>query len=205
MRFRKTPTRSTRTQSGGWGFWRARAPNIPTSNLRERMGRMPKTGLVSATTSLADLAKPGRLVIPRLVMHKPPPLPSSTPKAGWGNTEGMAKNTTYNKNVCKGPANRLSQTAALKHAKHRATLKRRTAGTAGGLALSGGLAGLLGGLLGKKRKQKGSGGKAKELLDYFDNSKSLFGGSIKQRGGIIDYFWNPSPPHRSRLLDGWTS
>ena len=167
---------------------------------------MPKTGHVSATRSFADLAKPGRLVIPRIVSHKPPPPPPTRPKAGWGNVEQAAKNTTHYKNVYQGSAIRLSQTAALKQAKHRATLKRRAAGAAGGLALAGGLASLLGGLLGKKqnKKQKGSG-KAKELLDYFDNSKSLFGGGRKQRGGIIDYFWNPSPPQRSPLFDGWTS
>ena len=155
---------------------------------------MPTTGLLSPMTSFAELAKPGRLVIPRLVTHKPPPLPSSTPKAGWVNTKGAAKNITYFKNVYKGPANRLSQTAALKHAEHRATLKQCTVGTAVGLALGGVLGGLLGGLLGKEKKQKGRGCKAKELLDYFDNSKSLFSGGKKQRGGIIHYFQNPLSP-----------
>ena len=102
---------------------------------------MPKTGYVPAKALFAALAKLGRLVIPRLVMHKPPP-----PRS-----------------LNKGRANRLSQTTAFKHAKHCATLKRRAAGVAGGLALAGGLAGVLGGLLGKKKQKKQHGG----IIHYF--------------------------------------
>ena len=73
--------------------------------------------------------------------------------------------------------NAHKQLAMQRTARRQATMKRAAA-AAGGLALAVGLAGLLGGMLAKRNKKK------------------------KQRGGTIDYLWNPSPRKRIPILGG---